>query len=67
MHPRRARLGLIEVGESIRSSSPLSGIRGARASASLKYVDIIVVFAVCCPRHPRRARLGLIEVRSKQP
>src|SRR5665213_1725927 len=61
MHPRRARLGLIEAWKLDDVGIPnLTCIRGARASASLK---------LCFPTssnpirawHPRRARLGLIE------
>ena len=61
MHPRRARLGLIEAmgaSRAHRATSP--GIRGARASASLKPIPLYPA-RVGRRRHPRRARLGLIE------
>ncbi len=60
-HPRRTRLGLIEANPHYqRARLPGPGIRGARASASLKRV-MRGWERGAAHLHPRRTRLGLIE------
>ena len=60
LYPRRSRLGLIEAPWCPTMLPDAGGIRGVRASASLKLLNLPPRPGVQV-KYPRRSRLGLIE------